>query len=203
MKRFLLSLVVLVAFGGVTFAEVPPAPEVTVESVDDSVTTTLEVASQYAMNTATPVMSELGPQADGVMYSFRDLVTFLTMEGADVSELTQLCEEAEKNYQEARASFSKGLVYMELADVFVSEAENADGTAVYVLRTKAAACYYEAASYLERSRTALDTVIALGVKGEAVAKEIELPPVGDKVAGRYHLRGRVNRFFSRSRGRRA
>jgi hypothetical protein len=205
MKRFLLSLVVLVAFGGVTFAEVPPAPEVTVESVDDSVTTALEVASQYAMNAATPVMTELGPRADGVMYAFQNSLSFLDTEGVDASELTLLFEEAEKNYQEGRVSFSKGLIYMELADVFVSEAKDAEGTVVYILRSKAAVCYYEAAFYLECSRTALDTVIALGVKGEAVTTEMELKlhPAEDKVAGRYHLRGRVNRFFSRSRSRRA
>jgi len=222
MKRFLLSLVVLVAFTGVTFAkqtlapEVPPAPEgteVTVESVNDSVTETVEVALQYAMNTATPVMTDLGPKADVVLYNFRNLTEFLTTEGVDVGELTLLYEEAEKNYRKARDLFTNGSTYLELGDVFVRESKDAEGTAALVLRTKAACCYYEAATYLERASALLETVLTLGEKGAAIAQEMELKlrpaedtvedTVEDKIAGRYHLRGRVNRFFSRSRGRRA
>ena len=208
MKRFLLSLVVLVAFTGVTFADPGDptlAPEVTVESVDDSVTTTLEVACQYAMNTAAPVGMELGPRADDVMYTFQSSLSFLATEGVDAGELSLLFEEAGKDYREARASFSKGVLFIDLANLFVDEAEDAEGAEAYALRTRAASCYYEAGTYFERAKASLDTVIALGVKGEAVAKELKIlppAPTEDRVVGRYHLRSRVNRFFSRSRGRR-
>jgi hypothetical protein len=202
MKIFLIRFVVAFAVvAGAVFvlADDTPtlAPDVTVESLDDSINTTLDIALQYVEGAIRPIDSDLGPQADAVIFNLIMTTSYLEDEGIDVTDLQTLTDEATVNYTLARRMYSKAHVYINLGDILVSEADDTVGTAVYALRVKAAACYYEATIYLERSRTALKAVLEIGREAEVLVEELT-PTTDDDVAARYHLRSRTERFFKRS-----
>lgn len=222
MKRFLLSLVVLLAFAGVAFAapgdsDDSPSPslevtveldssELTVGSVDNSVTAGLDTAEQYVRNIVTPIISEVGPQADMVIYNFVEVTGILRDQGVDVAELSLLGSEAEKNYTAGCVLYEQASVYVQLALIYAEEANTLEGTEALVLRTRAASAYYTAAVYAERSRGVLDVVLTIGEKGKALVKKLvdkvkdteDTVDMDGKVSGRYHLRSRTSRFFKRS-----
>ena len=171
MKRFLLSLVVSLAFASMAFAipgegddprrPPPPLPEITVEVdspeitvglVDNSVTVGVDIAEQYVRNVVTPIVLEVGPEADMVMYNFREMTAFLNEQGIDVTELALLGNKAAKNYTVGRTLFAQGMVYAQLGSILAKEANTAEGTEALILRTRAASAYYTAAIYAERSR---------------------------------------------------
>lgn len=202
MKTFLIKFVVAFAVvAGVVYAfadDTPTvAPDVTVETLDDSINTTLEIATQYVESAIRPIESDLGPQADAVMFNLTMTTSYLEDEGVDVTDLQTLTDEATVNYTLARRMYSKARVYVNLGDILVSDADNTVDTAAYALRVKAAACYYEATIYLERSQTALKAILEIGREAEVLAEELT-PTTDDDVAARYHLRSRTERFFKRS-----
>lgn len=201
MKSFLIKFIVafaVVAGAALVLADDTPtvAPDVTVETLDDSINTTLDVALQYVESAIRPIESDLGPQADAVLFNLTMTTAYLEDEGIDVTALQTLTDEATEKYDFARRMYSKARVYVNLGGILVSDADNTVDTAAYALRIKAAACYYEATIYLERSRTALEAVLAIGKEVEVLAEE--LTPTTDDVAARYHLRSRTERFFKRS-----
>ena len=201
MKIFLIRFVVALAVvAGAVFvlADDAPtiAPDVTVETLDDSINTTLDVALQCVESAIRPIESDLGPQADAVMFNLTATTSYLEDEGVDVTDLQTLTDEATVNYTLACRMYSKARVYTNLGDILASEADDTVDTAAYALRVKAAACYYEAVIYLERSRTALKAGLELGREADVLADE--LTPASDDVAARYHLRSRTERFFKRS-----
>lgn len=205
MKIFLIKFVVAfaVAAGAIyAFADDTPtlAPDVTVETLDDSINTTLDVALQYVESAIRPIDSDLGPQADAVLFNLTMTTAYLEDEGVDVTALLTLTDEATEKYNFARRMYSKAMVYVNLGDILVFDADNTIDTAAYALRVKAAACYYEATIYLERSRTALETVLTIGKKAETLADELT-PMTDDDLAARYHQRSRTERFFKRSTSR--
>lgn len=185
MKRFLLSLVALVTFSATAFAvsgepddpcRPPPSPsEVVVETVDESVSATLDTALQYVENVIQPIMWEVGPQADAVIFDLQIMTMTLNSQDIELTELLALSDEAEENYREARELFTRGMVYVQLADIFAEEAEEYEGVVAYTLRTRAAAYYYRAAIYVEQSRTALDTVLEIGKKAEVLVSKLTSP----------------------------
>ena len=205
MKRILLSLTVLAALVGTAFADpndeslCPSHPVVTVESLDDSVATTLTVAFEYASNASSLVTERTAPKATKGLYTLQSALTFLTMQGVDVTELGAR-EAAEESYITARGLFYTGTVFLELGDVYAAEAKDVTGVEAYILTLKAATSYYTGAFYLEQSYDSLKTVIDTCAEGEALIEALTPDtPAVDEVTGRYHLRSRVNRFFSRSR----
>ena len=202
MKSFLIKFVVAFAVvAGVAYAfaddDTTVTPDVTVETLDDSINTTLDVALQYVESAIRPIESDLGPQADAILFNLTMATAYLEDSGVDVTELQTLTDEATVNYTYARKMFSKGRVYVDLGDTLASEAEDTTDTVAYALRMKAAACYYEATIYLERSRTALEAVLTIGREADALIDELT-PTTDDDVAARYHLRSRTERFFKRS-----
>lgn len=206
MKRILLSLTVLAALVCTAFADpndeslCPSHPEVTVESLDDSVATTLTVAFEYSSNAAFLIMEKTGPKADRDWYTFQSAVTFLATQDVDVTVLDAISEVAGANYVTARELFSKGVLFQRLGDMYAAEARDVTGVEAYILTLKAATNYYNAAFCMEQSYDALKTVIDTCAEGEALIEVLTSDtPIVDKVTGRYHLRSRVNRFFSRSR----
>ena len=179
MKSFLLSMVMLAALSGTAFADsnddyLIPLPDLTVEPVEESVTTTLEVASQFVNNVALPIATEIGPQADMVILNMQSAIALLDQQTIDMSELLSKGEKIAENYTLGRKLFFKGKAYRILGDVLVDEAKSAEGTAAYVLRVKAAAYYYEGAVYLERSRVALNNVLEIGMEMLTLVEELTI-----------------------------
>lgn len=173
-------------------------PDVTVESLDDAIDTTLDIAVQYVDDAIRPITSDLGPQADAVLFSLTTNLADLSSRGINFTGLQTLTDEATIKYNYARKMFSKAMVYIDLGDILASEAEDAMDAEAYALRVKAAACYYEAAIFLVRSRTALETVLEIGEEAASFVEELMLTDTYDDMAGRYHLRKRTKRFFKRS-----
>lgn len=172
MKRFLLSVVMLLAIPGFALACDEPtlAPGVTVESVEGSSVGVLEEALSCVDEVACSVMQDFGPHADRVMRSFRGAI--LLWDGqVDVTELKTLGDKAFENYGIARQLFSKGNVYAALGSILAAEAKDAEGIKADVLRVKAAVCYYEAAICMEGARTVLETVLEIGEKGRALVEK--------------------------------
>jgi hypothetical protein len=202
MKSFLIKFVVAFAVvAGVAYAfaddDTTVTPDVTVETLDDSINTTLDVALQYVESAIRPIESDLGPQADAILFNLTMATAYLEDEGVDITALRTLTDEATENYNYARRMYSKARVYTTLGDILVSEADDTVDTAMYALRVKAAACYYEATIYLERSRATLEDVLEIGKEADALIDELT-PTTDDDVAARYHLRSRTERFFKRS-----
>lgn len=211
MKRLFLSIFVTLALTGLCVAcptDGESAPEVVVETVDESVDTTLEVANQYIKNLAAPIARKIGPQASSILRSFPYALNNLRSLEIDTTEFEKLGESAATHFNDGRVLFKKGNVYSLLGDMLASEAEEADGTKVYALKTKAAACYYEAAVYLEQARAELESVIKIGNEAKELYKKLnppetvepeiepEVAPAVNRTTGRYHLRKRTARFFS-------
>lgn len=202
MKRFLIKFVVafaVVAGAAYAFADddTTVTPDVTVETLDDSINTTLDIALQYVESAIRPITFDLSPRAGAVVFNLPLVAAYLEDSGVDVTELQTLADEVTVNYIYARKMFSKASVCIDLADTLASEAGDAADTEAYALRVKASACYYEAAIYLECSRTALEAVLTIGREADTLIDELT-PTTDDDLAGRYHLRKHTKRFFGRS-----
>jgi hypothetical protein len=178
MKRFLLVLATLVVFSGAAFVclgdecDTPtPAPTVS-EAADNSTTSTLETALQYVDSVVSPIMQDIGPRADEVMYNFQAATSALRFRGVDVTELTTLGEEAMESYVSARTQFYRGMTRVNLGGILANEAKDLTGAAAYALRVEAAAYYYKATINIEEARTMLDTVLEIGEKGKTLTEKL-------------------------------
>jgi len=175
MKHFLLSMVALLAFSGVTFAGDEPTSEVTVTTVENSVATTVEIAVQYAKNAAAP-LKELGPQAAEVLWHFDNAITVfeaaIFQDAIDISEVLTLSEKATENFLSGQTLFFKGSMYFQMGSILTAEAETLEGTAAIVLRVEAAVYYYESVIYMEQSQVALNTVLETGEEGKILIEKL-------------------------------
>jgi hypothetical protein len=172
----------LLAFSGFAVACEQPgdAPEITISTVEESVATTLELSVQCADNAGRLIVTSLGPQADSVVFCFQLAISDLNKADLDTTEMQALYDETMESYVVARKLYFKGMLFAQLANVFATNAADVEGTEAYAMRVKAAACYYEAATYMEDAAIELETVLELGDKGQALMLEL-LPVVEDDV----------------------
>ncbi len=221
MKSFWLSMIALVMFTGVTYAdscsvdcpvdgcqvvtlEDSPelAPLVTIESLTEIVAATTAQTLNYVDGIMVPIAYGKGETVQGVMTSFQDAIAALSTLDVDVTALQALFDDAGVNFNIAIEANEKCCVYIQVGDVLSAEADTVKGVDALILRLKASLSYCAAASYAEQCDTALNTVLEISRKGQLLYEKLIFDsPKEDEFAARYHLRTRARDFFRRSRSR--
>lgn len=222
MKSFWLSMIALVMFTGVsyadsysvvrsqsecqdvTFEDSPElAPPVTIKSLTETIAVTTAQVLKYVTSIMEPVTYEKGQTAQVMLTGLQYAVADLSSLSVDTAVLKALFEDADVNFNMAGSAYRKCIAYVQVGDVLSAEADTVEGVDALILHLKASLSYCIAASYAEQCDTALNTVLEISEQGQLLYEELLTPasPDEDNVTGRYHLRTRTGRFFRRSRSR--
>jgi len=193
MKKFLLSIVALIVLSApVLAAPIVTSPTVTVED------TALDAARRKALESSVPIET-LGPAADRLAAFLENAVAELRDKNINVMELRAMAVKIVEKRDRARATFLQAGIAGSTGDSLAIQAERThDRTESIKLRTRAIASYDEATRLVEKTIGLLKQVAEFGKEAEVLINTLMPDDTLDRVAGRYHSRKRVERFFTRS-----
>lgn len=196
MKRFWLSMIALVMFTGVTYADRPGivqcpqdvtledspelAPPVTIESLTETVAATTAQTLKYVDGIMEPIAYEKGGTAQGMMMSFQFAIGDLSTLDIDTTALQALFEDAGVNFNIATEAYGKCIAYVRVGDVLSTEADTVGGVDALTLRLKASLSYCVAAAYAEQCDTALNTVLEISEQGQLLYDELTIDSPEEK-----------------------